>query len=130
MDEQFSLTQSSWFLPIFLSCSCQLWRRMSSHYAAEFNLHCCFNIKEHVFVFALLSEAIFSTAQLKVALRYYGSKLQRKIGSYTKFEELETEGGTNFPIHIVVFVSLEDSSWTQLASELNFVKILKSLCWL
>ena len=126
LDEQFSLIQSSRFLSNFLIFSRQLWRWMSSHYAAYFILYCCFIIKEHVFVFALLWEAVFSSARLKLAMRWCGSKLQKKIGSSTNFEETEVE--TIFPIHIVVFVSLDDSSWTQLESELNFVKILKSLC--
>ena len=37
---------------------------------------------------------------------------------------MDTEIGTCLPIHVVVFVSLKDSSWTQIDSKSNFAKFL------
>ena len=54
--------------------------------------------------------------------------LQRKIGYSTKFEEIDTDIGTCFPIQLVVFVSLKVSSWTQMDSKSNVAKFLKSFC--
>ena len=49
---------------------------------------------------------------------------REKNGSSTRFEEMETEMGTCFPIHVVVFVSLEDFSWTNIDSKSNIAKFL------
>ena len=70
------------------------------------------------FNFALLWEAKFSRAPLTDATRWWGSEFQMKFGSSRRFEE------------IVVFVSLKDSSWTQIDSKSNIVMFLKSFCWL
>ena len=51
-----------------------------------------------------------------------------KISSFSRFEEMDTENGTCFPIHFVVFVSLQVSSWRQIDSKSSFAKILKSFC--
>ena len=44
-------------------------------------------------------------------------RLAKEIGSFTRFEELETEKGICFPIHFVVCVSLKLSSCTQIKVE-------------
>ncbi len=51
-----------------------------------------------------------------------------KIGSSTRFEEIYTDIGTCFPIQVVVFVSLKDSSWTQIDLKLNLAKFSDSFC--
>ena len=45
--------------------------------------------------------------------------MQRKFGSLTMFENVDTDIGTCFPIHVVVFVSLKVFSWTQIVSKSN-----------
>ena len=57
------------------------------------------------FIFALLWEAKFPRATIKDATRWWASELQRKIGSCTRFEELDTDIGTCSFIEVVVFVS-------------------------
>ena len=41
---------------------------------------------------------------------------------------MDTEIGTGLPIPVVDFVSLKDSSWTEIDSESNIAKFLKSFC--
>ena len=49
------------------------------------------------------------------------------MGSSTRFEEVDTNIGTCFLIHVVAFVSLEVSSWTQIDSNSNISKFLEFL---
>ena len=51
-----------------------------------------------------------------------------KIGSSTRLEEMDTEISSGLPIHVVVFVSLEDSFWAQIDSKSNIAEFLKSFC--
>ena len=51
-----------------------------------------------------------------------------KIGSSTRFEEMDTNIGTCLPIQIVVFVSLKVSFGTQIDSKSKIAKLLKSFC--
>ena len=53
--------------------------------------------------------------------------MQRKIGSSTRFEEIDTDIGTCLPIQVVVILSLKVSS-TQTDSESKTAKFLKSFC--
>ena len=46
------------------------------------------------------------------------------MGSVIKFDEIETDTGTCFPIHVVVSVCLYDSSLTQMDSKSNIAKFL------
>ena len=50
------------------------------------------------------------------------------MGSGIKFDEIETDMGTCFPIHFVVSVCLYDSSFTQTDSKSNIAKFLNSFC--
>ena len=51
------------------------------------------------------------------------------MGSGIKFDEIETDMGTCFPIHVVVSVYLyEFASLTQMDSKSNFAKFLNSFC--
>ena len=54
--------------------------------------------------------------------------MQMKIGPSTRFEEMDTDIGTCFPIQVVVFVSRKVSSGTQIGSKSNIAKFLKSFC--
>ena len=54
--------------------------------------------------------------------------MQRKISSSSRFEEMDTDIETCFPIEVVVFVSLNVSSWTQISSKSNFAKFLNTFC--
>ena len=51
-----------------------------------------------------------------------------KTGFSTRFEVIDTDTGTCFPIQVVVIVSLKVSSWTQIDSKSNIAKFLKSFC--
>ena len=73
--------------------------------------------KNKLFIFALLWRAIFSRAPIREVTRWWGLELQRKIGSLTKFEEMEAEMGICFPIHFLVSVFLKLSSCTQFDSK-------------
>ena len=84
--------------------------------------------KNKFFIIALLWRANFSRAPIKEVTRWWGSELQRKIGSFTRFEEMETEMGICFPIQFVVSVSLKLYSCTQIDSKSNIAKFLKSVC--
>ena len=53
-----------------------------------------------------------------------------KIGSSSRFEEIDTHIGTCSPTQVVVFVSLKVSSWTQSDSKSNVAKFLNSFCLL
>ena len=44
-------------------------------------------------------------------------RVVRKTGFSKRFEEIDTEIGTSLPSHVVVFVFLKDSSWTQINSK-------------
>ena len=79
-------------------------------------------------IFVFLWEANFSGAPIRDATRWWGSEFQREIGSSSRFEELDTDIRTCFPVQVVVFGSLKVSSWTQVDSKSNFAKVLKSLC--
>ena len=48
------------------------------------------------------------------------------MGSGIKFDDIETDIGTCFPIHVVVSVCLYDSSLTQKDSKSNIAKFLNS----
>ena len=52
--------------------------------------------------------------------------MQRKTDSGIKFDEIETDIGTCFPIHVVVSVRLYESSLTQMDSKSNIAKFLTS----
>ena len=54
--------------------------------------------------------------------------MQRNIGSFTRFEEMETEMGTGFPVHFVKSVSLKLSCFTQTDSKSKKAKFLKTVC--
>ena len=51
-----------------------------------------------------------------------------ETGSSRRFEEMDTEIGTCLPLHVVVFVSLKDHSWTEIDSKSNFARFLKGFC--
>ena len=51
------------------------------------------------------------------------------MGSGIKFDKIETDMGTCFPIHVVVSVCLyEFASLTQMDSKSNIAKFLNSFC--
>ena len=52
------------------------------------------------------------------------------MGSWIKFDEIETDMGTCFPIHVVVLVCLyEFASLTQMDSKSNIAGFLNSFCF-
>ena len=71
------------------------------------------------FICALLCVAKPSRLLIKEDTRCRGSELQRKMGSSIRFDEIETDVGTCFPIQFVVSVSLYISSLTQIDSEIK-----------
>ena len=68
------------------------------------------------FNFASFWEAKSLKAPIKKATSWWGSELQRKIGSSKMFEELDTEIGSCFHIQFHAFVSLNISFSTQIDS--------------
>ena len=58
-------------------------------------------------------------------LRSDGDWSCKQIDSSTRFEEMDTDINTCFPVQIIVFVSLKVSSWTQLDLKSNSAKFLK-----
>ena len=96
--------------------------------ANQFNFFVVSISRNKFFIFVLLWQAKFLRAPIKDATRWWGSELQREIGSSARFEEMDTEIGTCFPIQVVVFVSLKVSSWTPIDSKSSIAKFLKSFC--
>ena len=58
----------------------------------------------------------------------WGEELHRKIGVSMRLDDMETDIGTCFPIHLVVAVSLNCSSLTQMDSKSKTAKFLNRLC--
>ena len=128
VEAQMSLSQSSWFMPN-LACSRRLWRWLSfSRMLPSLILKVFSKSRNKSFICALLCDARRSSASINDETRWCGSELQRKIGSFTRFEEMETEVGIRFPIHFIVLVSLKPHSCTQIDSTSNIAKFLKSVC--
>ena len=67
-----------------------------------------------------------SRAPIKEDTRCRGFELQRKNGSGIRFDEIETEIGTCFLIHLVVSVPLYVSSFTQIDSKSKMAKFLNN----
>ena len=80
------------------------------------------------FVLALLWETKISGVPIKDATRWWASALHRKLGSSTRFQEMDTDIWTCFLIQIVVFVNLTVSFWTETDSKSVIAKYLKSFC--
>ena len=75
---------------------------------------------------ALLCVAKPSRALIKEDTRCRGSELQTKMASGIRFDEIETDIGTCFPIHFVVLVSFYVSSLTQIDSKSKTAKFLNN----
>ena len=121
---QISLSQSSWLMSN-LACSGQLWSRVSFSKMMPSLIFIVVSLSwEKFFVFTFHSEDKFSRAQIQIkdAMMCWGSELQRKIGSSTRFEEMDRDVGTCFPIQIVVFVSPKVAFWTKIYSKSNIAK--------
>ena len=124
VEAQLSLLQSSWLMSN-LVLSCRIWRWVSFSKMLPSLVFIVVSISiNKFFILALLWEAKFSRAPMKDATRWWGSELQRKIGSSKTFEGI----GTCFPIPVIVFVSLKAFSWTQIDSKSNTANFLKSFC--
>ena len=52
-----------------------------------------------------------------------------KIGSSCKFEDIETEIGTCFPIQVVVSVTFNSSVVTQINSKSKIATLVNKLCF-
>ena len=84
--------------------------------------------KNKFFIIASLWRAKFSKAPEKELTDWWRSELQRKIVSFTRFEEMGIEMGICFPIHFFVSVSWKLSFCTQIDSKSNIAKFLKRVC--
>ena len=98
--------------------------------AAQFNLDCRLNIGSKGVICALLSDARTSGAPIKDGTIWWGSELFRKIGSSSKFENMDTETNKYFHIQVVVFVNSKVLSWTQILSQSNIANFQKSFVYL
>ena len=126
VEAQISLSQSSWLMSN-LAFSRQLWRWVSfSKILPSLIFIVVLISRNKFFFFALLWEAKLSRTPVKDATRWWGLELQMKIGSSTRFEEIDTDIGTCFLIQVVVFVSLKSSSWTQIDSRSNIAFFFNS----
>ena len=76
------------------------------------------------FICASLCVAKLSRALIKEDTRCRGSEFQKKLGSGIRFDEIEIDIGTCFPIHFVVSVSLYVSSLTQIDLKSKTAKFL------
>ena len=127
MEVQVSLFQSS-----KSACSLRIWRYLSfSKMRPSLIFFVASMSNNKLFIIALLWRAKFSRAAIEQATRCWGSEFQMKIGSFTRFEEMETEMGICFPIHFLVSVSLKLSSCTQIDSkskESDFWKVFPHWC--
>ena len=131
VEAELLFSQSYWFMSILLTCSSWLWLWVSfSKMLSSITFIAASISWNKIFVFAFFWGANFSRAPIKDATTCWGSELQKKICSFTSFEELDTDIGTYFPIQVFVFVSLKVSSWTQIDSTSIFFKVLKRFCWL
>ena len=101
------MTRSLW-LCLWLSCSKILDRLILIAVSTSTKIN---------FICALLCVANPPKTLIKEGKRCQGSELQRKIGSGFRFDEIETDIGTYFPIHFVVSVSLYVSSLRQIDSK-------------
>ena len=110
-----------------LSARFRLWLSCSS-IAHSYILFAVSASMEFNFVWALLWVANPLRAVVKDGMRSWGLALQRKVGSRIKFDERETDKGTCFPMHVAVWLSLYESSLTQLDSNSNITKLLNSFC--
>ena len=57
--------------------------------------------KNNFFIIALLWRARFLREPMKEVTRWWGSELQRKIGSFTRFDEMETKMGICSPFNLL-----------------------------
>ena len=89
-------------------------------------LFCFLDFKKQIFHFYLVTPEL----RWKMQRCDQDQRLQRKIGSPTRFEEMEIDIKTCFPGQVVVFVSLEISSRTQTDSMPNVAIFFESFCWL
>ena len=120
---EISLSQSS-----KSACSLQLWRWVSfSKMLPSLIFIVVSKSRNKFYIIALLWRAKFSRAPIKEVTRWWGSELDRKIGSLTRFEGVGTKMGICFPIRFVASVSLKLSSCTQIDSKSNIAKFLKSV---
>ena len=94
--------------------------------ATHFIFYHCLDIRNKNFDSALLCDARPSRASIKDATRWRGSELQRKSFCSTKFDGMDLDIGTCFPIHVVVFVSLKVSFGLNFDSKSNFSIFLKN----
>ena len=124
VEAQSSLSQSSWLI-----CSRRLSRWVSFSKVLPNLFFFVVSIPgKKSFIWVLLCRARPSRYPIKDVTRWWGSELQSKIGSAIRFEEMDTEIWTCFPIQVVLFVSLRVSSWTQIESKSKIAKFLKSFC--
>ena len=122
VEAQFSFSQSSWFMSNLLNSSRRLWRLVSFSMMLPTVIFIVVSISSNMFsVFALLGEAEFARARIKDATRWWGSELQGKIDSFTRFEEMDKDIGTCFLIQVVLFV------FKVLLLETNRFKV--DYCW-
>ena len=68
---------------------------------------------------ALLLLPISSSASTKITVSVFGSLLHRKMASYFKLEEIDTEIGLCFPIELVALVTFSSLDGTQIDSKSN-----------
>ena len=95
---------------------------------AQFNLYRCLDIKERFFLnFALIWAAKFSRAPIKDGTRWWGSKLQREIGSSTMFTKL-TKASGHASLYKLLYLCLWRSRLGKKDSKSNRAKILNSFC--
>ena len=84
-----------------------------------------------IFVLESFTAAKISGAG-KVCLRGGGGLLRigiaNKIGSWIKFDEMQTDIGTCFPIHFVVSISLYEPCLTRIGSKSEAAKLLNNFC--
>ena len=107
------------------SARLSLWLRCSS-IAHSFILIAVSTSMKFNFIWALLWVANPSRAVIKDEMRWWGLALQRKMASGIKFDEIETDMSTCFPIHVVVSVCFyEFASLKQTDSKSNNAKFLK-----
>ena len=121
MEVQVSLSQSS-----KIACSLWFWRWVSFYKMLPSLIFIIVSMLKNKFfnIFALW-RAKFSRAPLKEVTRWWGSELPRKIGSFTRFGEMETKMGICFTIHFVISVSSMLSSCAETDSKSNIAKFLK-----
>ena len=96
VEAQVSLSQSSWLMSN-LAFSRWIWRRVRFSKMLPSLVFIVVLISGNkFFIFVLFWESNFSRAPIKDAARWRRSESQRESGSFTRFEEIDTDIGTCF----------------------------------